>query len=147
MDTTGRVVPSPLTCAVQVRIFGGATESGRQPAQIGEYELSRRALLKTPATGGLKDMSGIPAYLPGAGNDYSYAAPVRPGVPVAVAPATRCFACHGPEGRTLFTFALEPSGVPPPVRILKSSENEHAWWVAGEKTKGKYFKALTEGWR
>jgi hypothetical protein len=148
VDQAGKVVPSPLTCAVQMRIFATDAGGDKQETHFVEYELSRRALLETPATGGLKNLSGNPAYLPGAGNDYSFAAPFAAGgSPIAVSLASRCTACHGPEGRTLFTFAARPSRGAPPVRILKPSDNEHAWWVAGEKMKDKYLKALTEDWK
>jgi hypothetical protein len=148
IDQTGKVVPSPITCAVQMRIFKKTAPEEKPTSRLEEYELSRRELLKNPASGGLKNLSGVPAYLPGAGNDYSYAAPVRDAQgPVAVAHAARCAGCHGSEGRSLFTFAIEPSGKSPPIRLLNPADNEHNWWVAGEKMKGDYFKKLIGAWK
>jgi hypothetical protein len=140
---SGKVVPSPLTYSVQIRTFGQRRRVG---TQFAEYELSRRELLKNPLTGGLKSMADLPAYLPDAGNDYGFASRIGMVVPVAVSLGSRCIACHGPGGIRIFTFDQRPSAPVPPVKILKSLENEHGWWLAGQKMKAKSFKALAEHW-
>ena len=74
VDNKGEAVPSPLVYVVQLR---AAAEDRSTTTILREFELSRRTILKNPASGGLRDYSdGIPAYLPGAGNDYSFAPPV-----------------------------------------------------------------------
>jgi hypothetical protein len=90
----GTVVPSPITFEVQFR--GTAARAGG--AEIPQYELSRRQMLSSPATGGLVAFDAIaPAYLPIAGNDFAFATPPVPdGEPVVAPLGTRCSLCHGP---------------------------------------------------
>ena len=142
VNADGNVVPSSLTYAVQTRTLGGRALA----TSFEEFELSRRALLKNPATGGLMDVTGLPAYLPGAGNDYSYAAPIPTGgAPIAVRPATRCAACHA--GIPIFTFGIIAHPDAPAFRILVPAENERALFVAHTKMKTTQFKSLLADWK
>ena len=147
VDSNGKVVPSPLTCEVQMRTFGGRGTRPPQSTRFAQYELSRRALLKNSNTGGLKNFSKVPAYLPAAGNDYSFAAPLASGDPTAVSLSSRCVACHGSERNQIFTFAMTPRSPSPPIRSLDTAQNEHGRWVAEFKMKQDSFKKLSAAWR
>jgi hypothetical protein len=145
----GTVVPSPITYEVQFR--GTAARAGG--AEIPQYELSRRQMLSSPATGGLVAFDAIaPAYLPIAGNDLAFATPPQlDGEPVVAPLGTRCSVCHGPGPGVghLITFSSSASpGQPvPPVDRLVSAQNVHAGDVARRKMELEEFKALRQHWQ
>ncbi|HEX2751108.1 MAG TPA: hypothetical protein VHM91_24075, partial [Verrucomicrobiales bacterium] len=142
--STGEIAASPLTYAMQLRNL----EAPKLPAEARfvEYELSRRAILKNPAGGGLLNTGGLPGYLSDAGNDYSFASPVG-GSPLAVPHAAKCISCHGPAPGRFFTFAGAGSPNAPAIRLLRTTENEHAQAVAKEKAKQESFRKLREDWQ
>lgn len=145
----GTVVPSPITYEVQFR----GTAAHAAAAEIPQYELSRRQLLSSPATGGLVAFdANAPAYLPMAGNDLSFATPPRlDGEPVVAPLGTRCVLCHGagPGVGHLMTFSRHtPPGQPvPPVERLVSAQNVHSRDVARRKMELEEFKALRQHWQ
>ncbi|HWB02001.1 MAG TPA: hypothetical protein VG796_03190 [Verrucomicrobiales bacterium] len=144
VDRSGEIVPSPLTYAVQMRTLPSPGLPDAAPFL--EYELSRRALLKAPDTGGLKNSGELPAYLSGAGNDYSFATPLA-GNPIAVRQAAKCISCHGPAAGQLFTFAGPGNPSAPPIRVLQPSLHEQARAVAKAKKEKDTFKKLMEDWK
>ena len=145
----GTVVPSPITYEVQFR--GTAARAGG--AEIPQYELSRRQMLSSPATGGLVAFDATaPAYLPMAGNDLAFATPPQlDGEPVVAPLGTRCSLCHGPGPGVghLMTFSRSaPPGQPlPPVDRLVSAQNVHAGDVARRKMELEEFRALRQHWQ
>ena len=92
----GVPVLSPITYEVQIRSFPNGQES-----DLLQYELSRKLLLSSPASGGMVRLRGdAPAYLPIAGNDLSFATrPRQDQSPVLVPLRHRCQSCHGPDLR------------------------------------------------
>ena len=142
--TDGTVVPSSIAFDVQFRGTAGA---------VPEYELSRRRLLSSPSTGGLVPFDAdMPAYMPSAGNDLSFATPPRlDGEPVIAPLATRCSACHGTAagvGHLMsFSMIVAPGPAVPPVVRLASDQNVHAQDVAGHKMERDDFKSLRALWR
>lgn len=145
----GRVVPSRITYEVQ---FRGSAAQAR--GAIPQYELSRRQLLSSPASGGLVAIgANAPAYLPIAGNDFSFAAPPRLDAEAVVAPLERrCAVCHGTTPTSvghLMTFSKHtaPDKPLPPVERLVTAQNVHARDVARKKMESENFKALREHWR
>lgn len=137
----GAVVPSPITNEVQIR--AAASDPGISPAgrQILQYELSRRRLLSAPRQAGLVLLDELaPAYLPIAGNDFSFATPPRmDGDPVVVPLRSRCVVCHGEGLGKLFTFAKIEK---PRVERLPASEPSHARDVAARKMTREDFRSL-----
>ena len=142
--TDGTVVPSSIAFDVQFRGSAGA---------VPEYELSRRRLLSSPATGGLVPVEAdTPAYMPSAGNDFSFATPPRLDAEPVIAPlATRCSVCHGTAAGVgqlrSFSKILAPGLAVPPVVRLTSDRNVHAEDVAGHKMEMDDFKSLRARWR
>lgn len=145
----GTVVPSPITYDVQFR--GTAAHAGG--AEIPQYELSRRQMLSSPATGGLVAFDATaPAYLPMAGNDLGFGTPPQlDGEPVVAPLGTRCSLCHGPGPGVghLMTFSrIAPPGRSlPPVDRLVTAQNVHAGDVARRKMELEEFKALRQHWQ
>ena len=142
--TDGTVVPSSIAFDVQLRGTAGA---------VPEYDLSRRRLLSSPSTGGLVPFEAdMPAYLPMAGNDFSFATPPRLDAEPVIAPlATRCSVCHGTAAGVghLMSFSkiVAPGRALPPVVRLTSDRNVHAQDVAARKMEMDDFKSLRERWR
>ena len=145
----GIVVPSAITYEAQ---FRGAAARVRN-AEIPQYELSRQLLLTSPSTGGLVGLDATaPAYLPVAGNDFSFAtAPRLDGDPVLAPLSRRCAMCHGAGAGvgTLMTFSVhknrdEPM---PPVERLVNARNLHGRDVAQRKMASNDFKTLRQHWR
>ena len=138
----GTVVPSPITYEVQIRT--AASDPGPSPAgrQILQYELSRRRLLSVPRQAGLVLLDELaPAYLPIAGNDFSFATPPSmDGDPVVVPLRSRCAVCHGEGLGKLFTFAKIEK---PRVERLPAGEPSHARDVAARKMTREDFRSLT----
>lgn len=150
IDRTGNIVPAPLTYEVQVRRFLKNEEGKVCRAQIEQHEVSRRLLLADVKSGGLETIDRrAPIYLATAGNDLDFASDSNTGVeePILVRLETRCTSCHGRNTESVFTFAFREMDDPPPVTILKPSENAHARFVAGRKAERKDFRALREFWK
>jgi hypothetical protein len=143
--TDGTVIPSSIAFDVQFR----GTAAGAVP----EYELSRRRLLSSPSTGGLVPFEAeMPAYMPSAGNDLSFATPPRLDAEPVIAPlAIRCSACHGTAAGVghlvTFSMTVAPGRAVPPVVRLSSDRNVHPQDVAGHKMEMDDFKSLRERWR
>lgn len=93
----------------------------------------------------------MPAYMPAAGNDFSFATPPRLGGEPVIAPlATKCSLCHGPAAVVghLKSFSLtlgSRTAVPPVVRLTRD-QNLHAQDVAGHKMEMDDFKSLRARW-
>lgn len=141
VNQRGEVVPSPLTYSVQIRVLAG----GDQPKSFAEFELTRRGLLTNAEPGGLREVAhDLPGYVPGAGNDYSYASPID-GVPLAVLEGTRCAFCH--TGNPIFTFATLRKADAPRVVFQTAQENAQAVSVAKAKMKTEIFRKMLEDWQ
>lgn len=142
----GTVVPSPITYEAQFR--GAAAHASG--ADIPQYELSRQRLLSSSTPGGLVGMAAdMPAYLPTAGNDLSFATATRLHGDTVVAPlATRCTICHG-AGSDIGRFATLAFHAKPGQQVtrLVSAENGHANDVAAKKMERDDFKSLRQQWR
>ena len=140
--TDGTVVPSSIAFDVQFRGSAGA---------VPEYDLSRRRLLSSPSTGGLMPFEAdMPAYMPFAGNDFSFATPPSLDAEPVIAPlATKCSVCHGTAAGVghlkSFSLIVGPGAVPSVVR-LASDQNVHAQDVAGHKMEMDDFKSLRALW-
>ena len=144
----GTVMPSPIAYEVQLRGNAARTRDGDTP----QYELSRRRLLSSPATGGLVPFAATAAvYMPMAGNDLSFATPPRlDGDPVVAPLSTRCAACHGGTGVghiVTFSMTTGPGVAIPHVEQLNSAANPHAGSVAAKKMGQESYKALRALWR
>jgi hypothetical protein len=150
IDRGGQVTATPLTYEVQLRRFVRDRDGKVVRAEVNQYELSRRLLRSDPRSGGLEALDRTaPVYAASGGNDLDFASdghtPLRQ--PVLVRLSTRCTLCHGKNTEAVFTFDLRPAVPPPPVALLKPSENEHARDVIRRKVDRKDFKALQECWR
>ena len=116
-----------------------------------QFELSRKLLLNDPQSGGFVALDEqVPAYLPDAGNDYSFASmqysPISE--PILVRLKNRCIACHGTTGlHDVMSFRVHAFDPVPPVALLKPSDNDHARYVIERKMQRPDFKALQEGWK
>jgi hypothetical protein len=148
IDKNGLVVPTRLTYEVQVRTFPKGDIGKSSGTKLVVAELSRKALLEGQA-GGLSPIEEhAPAYLPVAGNDYFFASaqarlPAREAI---LAPTRkRCQSCHAEDLRTMLTFSVHAEGRPP-VRELKSTDNEHARYVSQRKMNRTDFKELRRRW-
>jgi len=149
IDSSGAVVPSPITFEVQQRSFN---KLGR--TELRQFEISRKLFISNPGSGGmvtLDDKSGT--YLPSAGNDYTFASTSSiqpsaggPAPPVFAELRTRCVSCHGPDTRTVFTFSFHPPEPQPPVEQLNPAGDDHGNYVANRKIARDDFKALIRLW-
>ena len=152
IDTNGRLTPTSLTTDVQVRLFErtGVEKTGVgafKDSKIQMAEISRRLVISDPTSGGLAaDAEDSPAYLPSAGNDYTFASPQSQvqGAPIQVHLRTRCALCHGPDLTQVVTFNIAmPPHIPiPPVRQLNSAGSQEAEDVIARKKKHAEFRAL-----
>lgn len=142
IDTSGRVVPSPLFSVVQLRTFKNDPHTGAVSAEPQQFELSRRKLLTEPKSGGLVEFSATsPAFLASAGNDLDFATPIQEAdVPVMAKLRTRCTQCHGSSLTHLMTYSIHDFPPVPTVRIL--SDQERALYVARRKEERDDFKYL-----
>jgi hypothetical protein len=143
IDTGGEIVATPLFSTVQVRSFG-TDASGKPTTVTVEHELSRKQLRTDPASGGFRTSKpSDPAYIPSAGNDYSFAQPhlgmIRD--PILGTLAARCGACHG-TGPHLFTFALSHAEDGRPVTLLPQPNDARTRFVAEQKRQREEFKRL-----
>jgi hypothetical protein len=156
IDTQGKLTPTTLTTDVQVRLFGKSTAGSFKAAKVQMAEISRCLFISDPASGGLApEPEDSPAYMPVAGNDYSFASPqvTVEGPPIQVHLRTRCAFCHGDDLTQVMTFsiALPPRFLGPPLRQLDPAANREADDVVSRKTKRREFKTLhayfeTPGW-
>jgi hypothetical protein len=152
IDSNGAVVPSPITFEVQQRSFIKAGRGNLAPTELGQFEISRKLFLSNPRSGGLvalDDKAG--GYLPSSGNDYSFASAQfdRAGFtePVYAALRTRCVSCHGPDIKTIITFAFHTDPEPPPpVEQLNRADNKHGNYVAKRKMERDDYKTLLREW-
>jgi hypothetical protein len=137
----GAVVPSPITYEVQIRTAVNDRDTSAARPRILQYELSRRRLLSDPRQAGLVVLDELaPAYLPIAGNDFSFATPPRmDGDPVVVPLRRRCVVCHGEGLGKLATFAKIGK---PRVERLRAGEPSHAPEVAARKMTREDFRSL-----
>lgn len=151
IDTRGRLTPTRISADVQFRLFEKTTDGAFQKTSIGVYELSRRRLLSQPQSGALvPETENDPAYLPSAGNDYTFASEQRENLaktaPLIVKLRTRCGFCHGNSDLTnIMTFSMKVSPeehLGPPVRQLNPAAHEAADFVVSQKTRGDIWKAL-----
>jgi hypothetical protein len=144
VDSSGKIVTSPLFSDVQFRHFTNDAQSGTIKTEITQYELSRRLLLTDPKSGGLVQYAQTaPAYLSAAGNDYDYATSiVEADAPIVVPLRTRCSQCHFKALTTLMTYSIHYFPPVPTVRILNSSDNERALYVARRKEERADFRSL-----
>jgi hypothetical protein len=148
VDTHGHVEPTNIVTDIQFRMFQKHTGQGAdEKTQIGVYEVSRK-LLRDGVPGFLaQDGEDASAYLPAAGNDYSYASPnvVSRGAPLVVKQRTRCTMCHGEDLTSLMTFAMKlPNKQGPPVRQLNPAGHEAAEFVISKKVGREDWKSLSK---
>src|SRR5215470_7141142 len=151
IDSSGAVAPSPITFEVQQRSFIKDVRGNFVKTELGQFEISRKLFLSNPRSGGLvalDDKAG--SYLPNSGNDYSFASAQfdRAGftAPVYAALRTRCVSCHGPDAKTIFTFAIHAPEPQPPVEQLNRADNKHGNYVAKRKMERDDFKSLLREW-
>lgn len=144
IDTSGRVVPSPVFSDVQLRFYKNDPQTKSTSAEALQFELSRGKLLTEPASGGFVEFTATaPAYLTYAGNDYDFATPIGDlGVPIVVPLRTRCTQCHNSSLTTLMTFSIHDFPPVPTTKVLRSSDQERALHVARRKEERDDFKSL-----
>lgn len=144
IDSSGKVVPSPVFTEVQFRFFKHDAKTGKVSATAQQFELSRRKLLTEPMSGGFVEYSETsPAYLAAAGNDLSFANTLeQAGAPVLVPLRTRCTQCHNPRLTTIMTYSIHYFPPVPTTRILKPLDQERAFYVARRKEERDDFKSL-----
>jgi hypothetical protein len=149
LDSSGRVVASPLATDIQVRTFSRDGRGTVVSAKAVQHELSRRRLLSNAASGGFVTFADqAEAYLPSAGNDYDFATPVfgtsGPAAAVISTLRERCGGCHGRVGIGIASFSvMDPEALPPP-RALPQPNTERARAVAAAKESRDDFKRLIE---
>jgi hypothetical protein len=152
IDNSGNPVPSGITAEVQIREFSRPSDGRVSKTEIAEFDLSRRAILTDPASGGLMPSDEIsPSYLASAGNDYGFASGIDSSdgqtrdISILGSLRTRCVGCHGADVGTLFTFSRQDprSGE---IRILNKRMNQHAQYVVEQKMKHDSWGSLQERW-
>src|SRR5262245_46788235 len=153
IDSNGAVVPSPITFEIQQRSFIKDGRGNLVRTELGQFEISRKLFLSNPRSGGLVALDEkAGSYLSSAGNDYSFASTQPVDIagfaePVYASLRTRCVPCHGPDTKSIVTFAFHTSPEPtPPVEQLKPAENKHGNYVANRKMERDDFKALLREW-
>lgn len=144
IDSSGKVVPSPVFIDAQFRFFTNDAKTGKVSAVAQQFELSRRKLLTEPASGGFVEYSETsPAYLAAAGNDLDFANTLeQAGAPVLVPLRTRCTQCHNPPLTTIMTYSIHYISPVPTTRILNPMDQERAFYVARRKEERDDFKSL-----
>jgi len=145
IDSSGKVVPSPVFTDVQFRFFKHDAKTGVVSATAQQFELSRRKLLTEPTSGGFVEYCETsPAYLAAAGNDLDFATTIdEAGAPVVVPLRTRCTQCHNPRLTTIMTYSIHDFPPVPTTRILKPLDHERAFYVARRKEARDDFKSLS----
>ena len=150
VDSHGNLRATRLTSEVQMRLFEKSNKAAFSRTILKIYEISRRSLLQQPGGGGLvHEQDNAPAYLPSAGNDYSFASNQLEGPPVQVELKTRCTSCHGRNLTHVMTFSIayDPGFSPPPVRQLNPTAHEAADFDVSQKEKLEDFKSLRKYFR
>jgi hypothetical protein len=151
IDTHAKLTPTRISAELQVRLFEKTEDGAFQKTTIGVYELSRRQLLDQPQSGGLvSETESDPAYLPSAGNDYTFASEqlgnVGKATPLIVKLRTRCAACHGSSNLTnvmTFSQVVSPQEhLGPRVQRLNPAGHEAADFVVSQKARGDICKTL-----
>lgn len=144
IDSSGKVVPSPLFTEAQFRFFKRDAKTGELSATAQQFELSRGKLLTEPVSGGFVEHSETsPAYLAASGNDLDFANSLEQvGAPVLVPLRTRCTQCHNPPLTTIMTYSIHYFPPVPTTRILKPLDQERAFYVARRKEEREDFKSL-----
>ena len=145
IDSSGKVVPSPVFTDVQLRFYKHDAKTGEVSARAQQFELSRRKLLTEPMSGGFVEYSETsPAYLAAAGNDLDFANTTEEaGAPVLVPLRTRCTQCHNPRLTTIMTYSIHDFPPVPTTRILKPLDHQRAFYVARRKEQRDDFKSLS----
>ncbi|MCU1273034.1 MAG: hypothetical protein JWO48_465 [Bryobacterales bacterium] len=149
IDRNANVVPTPLVTEVQFRVFQKDRDGGLVKTELQQYELSRRLSVISAASGGLTRVpETAPAYLPASGNDYGFAS-AQSGEralssPILATMRTRCVACHGEDGETVFT--LRTHGVDPVRQINARFDDDCARYVASQKVQREDWTALRREW-
>ncbi|HET8782261.1 MAG TPA: hypothetical protein VFM63_07580, partial [Pyrinomonadaceae bacterium] len=145
IDTSGRVVPSPVFIEAQFRFFKKSTAGITAEPQ--QFELSRRKLLTEPASGGFVEyLPTSPAFLAAAGNDYEFASKIDDaGYAVMVPLRTRCTQCHNQSLTTIMTYSIHDIPPVPRTRLLNPLDQERAGYVAKQKESRSDFKSFVTG--
>lgn len=147
VGSNGRVEPSPLTFELQVRNIPRDSQGRYDKTTVAQYELRRKLLLANPSSGGLVgvDPNG-PAYLPAAGNDYTFASRMvdTSRLPILGSLRRRCEARHASDVKRVMTFnrVRSPGEQPPAVHVLRAVDDSRARYVAHEKMKRADFQSL-----
>jgi hypothetical protein len=153
IDAQGQMTPTGVSTDVQFRLFEKTTEGAFQKTRIGVYEVSRKRLLSQPESGGMvEEADSEPAYLPSAGNDYSFASPQWNDrgrlAPLVVSQRTRCASCHGSRDLTnvmTFSMIVFPQDSPgPEVRELDPLGHESADFVMSQKVQDAGWQTLRQ---
>jgi hypothetical protein len=149
IDTRGELTPTGISTDLQMRLFEKTQDGALQKTTIGVYELSRRRLLSQPQSGGLvSEAESDPAYLPSAGNDYTFASEQLGSAaktpPLIATLRTRCASHHGSDLTGVMTFSMKdsPDHPAPPVRQLNPAGHDAANFVISQKSKGDIWKTL-----
>jgi len=142
---------TPLLVRMIARLALSRTEIAALPDASGnattaavEHELSRKRLRTDPSSGGFTTFNqSDAAYIPSAGNDYSFAQPHLGTIrdPILGTLAARCSTCHG-SGPHLFTFALTHVGDAPPVKLLSQPNDDRTRLVTERKQQRDDYKRL-----
>jgi hypothetical protein len=145
IDTSGRLVPSPVFSDVQLRVFKNDPNTGKLSAQAQQFELSRRRLLTDPMSGGFVEYSETsPAYLAAAGNDYDFGNRIEDADAAVVVPLRmRCAQCHNRSLTTIMTYSIHDIPPVPTTRVLKPLDQDRAFYVAKRKAEREEFKSLS----
>jgi hypothetical protein len=140
IDPRGSLTPSPVTTEVQLRLLRNTRDGPNKTTETRSYELSRsRALSRGASDGFIMEDDRAQAYLPGGGNDFSFASRqfARTGAdsPLLVQSRTRCAACHGGDLTILLTFASHtlPTVSTPHVTQMNPALHERANFVISQK--------------
>jgi hypothetical protein len=149
----GTPVPSRIATEVQVREFSRLPDGRLSKTEIAEFELSRRAMLTDPASGGLTPTGATsPAYLASAGNDYGFASGIDDSdgqsrnIAILGSLRARCAGCHGTDVATLFTFSRHDPQAGE-IRVLDKRKTEHAQYVIEQKTQLEAWRSLQKRWQ
>lgn len=156
LDRDGNAVPSPLTVEVQIRKLHRDQQGKFRDTELVVHELSRRALLTGSKPGGFVSLDArSPAYLPAAGNDYTFANDVDvsfwtsngeqpPRKPVLGSLRQRCVTCHAKNVEILFTFQSHGHGAT--LRAVDARLDEHGAVVAKRKMEQDDYRELKATW-
>jgi len=151
IDAQGQLTPASTITDLQFRLFEKTAQGAFRRTLVGIYEISRKRLLSQPESGGMvEEADSEPAYLPSAGNDYSFASLQmsigRRSIPVVVTQRTRCAFCHGDRDLThIMTFSMmvfPQDSLGPEVRELNPLGHESADFVISQKARDAGWQTL-----